>query len=312
MKDNCYKFCLSAYKNEYSRSLRELTKGYKGRKVSEKKQEDFDREAQKSAIRIAITKALQEFPEEPVADLWSAIYRAHLFRKSGISDMETISKVISADQSWKKSSGHAFEEMVKELASLTLHGTDVEVILKRDLNTLIKAGEVANEPRDISWLREQIKANAFDLYSILNIDGKKYCFGCVQAKTSIRDRVTRDREPSIHAMQSFFWSVVFVLNGDFLRLPDTANQKEQDLICLESEENEQNQKEIKFVNMINGGSDEFRENGWHGMYVLSVKEQCDRIYPLTMDFDVFKSHALQAAEQWLKRRQWFDRNWKAE
>ena len=169
MKDNCYKFCLSAYKNEYSRSLRELTKGYKGRKVSEKKQEDFDREAQKSAIRIAITKALQEFPEEPVADLWSAIYRAHLFRKSGISDMETISKVISADQSWKKSSGHAFEEMVKELASLALHGTDVEVILQRDLNTLIKAGEVANEPRDISWLREQIKANVFDLYSILNI-----------------------------------------------------------------------------------------------------------------------------------------------
>lgn len=286
MEDKYYEYCLSTYQNEYSRCFDALKAEYKGN-VSDKLAEEFDREAQKSAIRIAITKALRKYPDEPVAELWSAIYRAHLFRKSGISDLETINKVISADQSWKKSSGHAFEEMVKELASLALYGTGVEIILQRDLNTLIKANELANEPRDISWLKEQIKANIFDLYGILTINDKKYCFGCVQAKTSIRDRVTRDREPSIHAMQSFFWSVVFVLDGDFLRLP-------------------------KFVSMINGGSEEFRENGWHGMYVLSVKEKNQRIYPLTMDFEIFKSHALQAAEQWQKRRQWFDSKWIAE
>ncbi len=287
MNTNCYTFCLNAYKTEYDRSLQQLKKEHEGKKVSETLLDDFDREAQKSAIRISITKALHKFPEEPVADLWNAIYRAHLFRKSGISDLETISKVISADQSWKKSSGHAFEEMVKELANLALYGTGIEMVLQRDLNTLIKANELANEPRDISWLREQISANIFDLFCIMNIDSKKYCFGCVQAKTSIRDRVTRDREPSLHAMQSFFWSIIFVLDGDFLRLP-------------------------KFVSMINGGSEEFRENGWHGMYVFSAKEQNGRIYPLTMDFDLFKSHALQASEQWQKRRQWFDSKWKAE
>ena len=287
MKNKCYQFCLDSYQEEYNRCFEGLKAECGGRRLSAKKADKFDREAQKSAIRIAITKALREFPNEPVAELWSAIYRAHLFRKSGIEDLETINKVISADQSWKKSSGHAFEEMVKELASLALYGTNVEIILQRDLNTLIKANELANEPRDISWLKEQIKSNIFDLYGIITIDGKKYCFGCVQAKTSIRDRVTRDREPSIHAMQSFFWSVVFVLDGDFLRLP-------------------------KFVSMINGGSEEFPENGWHGMYVLSVKEPNDRIYPITMDFELFKSHALQAADQWQRRRQWFDRNWKAQ
>lgn len=286
MENKYYKYCLNTYQQEYSRCFDALKAEHHG-VVSEKQSEEFDREAQKSAIRIAITKALREFPDEPVAELWSAIYRAHLFRKSGISDLDTISKVISADQSWKKSSGHAFEEMVKELASLALYGTGVEIILQRDLNTLIKANELANEPRDISWLKEQIKANIFDLYGVLTVDGKKYCFGCVQAKTSIRDRVTRDREPSIHAMQSFFWSVVFVLDGDFLRLP-------------------------KFVSMINGGSEEFRENGWHGMYVLSAKETNERIYPLSMDFEIFKNHALQAAEQWQKRRQWFDSKWIAE
>ena len=286
MENNCYQFCLDSYQEEYNRCFESLKAEHKGR-VSSKLSEEFDREAQKSAIRLAITNALRTFPNKPVAELWSAIYRAHLFRKSGISDLETINKVISADQSWKKSSGHAFEEMVKELASLALYGTGVEIILQRDLNTLIKANELANEPRDIAWLKEQIKGNIFDLYGILTVDDKKYCFGCVQAKTSIRDRVTRDREPSIHAMQSFFWSVVFVLDGDFLRLP-------------------------KFVSMINGGSKEFPENGWHGMYVLSVKEPNDRIYPITMDFDLFKSHALQAADQWIKRRQWFDLKWRAE
>lgn len=286
MENKYYNFCLTTYQEEYSRCFDELKANHKNGSISEKQSEEFDREAQKSAIRISITKALRKYPDEPVAELWSAIYRAHLFRKSGISDLETISKVISADQSWKKSSGHAFEEMVKELASLALYGTGVEIILQRDLNTLIKANELANEPRDISWLKEQIKSNIFDLYGILTIDDKKYCFGCVQAKTSIRDRVTRDREPSIHAMLSFFWSVVFVLDGDFLRLP-------------------------KFVSMINGGSEEFRENGWHGMYVLSVKETNQRIYPLNMDFEIFKNHALQAAEQWQKRRQWFDSKWMA-
>ena len=286
MKNTCYQFCRDSYQDEYNRCFEALKAEHNG-KVSDKLADEFDREAQKSAIRLAITNALRKFPDEPVAELWSAIYRAHLFRKSGIEDLDTINKVISADQSWKKSSGHAFEEMVKELASLALYGTGVEIILQRDLNTLIKANELANEPRDIAWLEKKIKGNIFDLYATLTVDGKKYCFGCVQAKTSIRDRVTRDREPSIHAMQSFFWSVVFALDGAFLHLQ-------------------------KFACMVNGGSEEFPENGWHGMYALSEKEINDRIYPITMDFDLFKSHALQAADQWIKRRQWFDRSWKAQ
>lgn len=286
MTNKCYSFCQKTYNSEYELRMTALESEHQGKKVSDAMVADFDKDAQKTAIKQTITKAIQKYPNEQVSNLWKSIYRAHLFRKSGISDIDTIEKVISADQSWKKSSGHAFEEMVKELASLTLHGTGIEIILQRDLNTLIKANEIANQPRDISWLKEQIRANIFDLYSIVTINDKKYCFGCIQAKTSIRDRVTRDREPSIHAMQSFFWSVIFVLDGDFLRLP-------------------------KFLNMVNGGTEEFKENGWHGMYVFSTKEQNDRIYPLSMDFEIFKNHTLQAAEEWQKQRQWFDRNWKA-
>ncbi len=176
--------------------------------------------------------------------------------------------------------------MIRKLASVTLSGTEVELVLQRDLNTLNKAGDLANEPRDISWLKDQIKSNIFDLYCIVTIDGKKKSFGCVQCKTSVRDRVTRDREPSLRAMESYFWSIAFVLDGDFLKHP-------------------------KFRTMVNGGSEEFPANGWHGMYVFSEREAADRIYPITVDFDLFKSHATQAAKQWIEQRQWFNSKWKA-
>lgn len=180
----------------------------------------------------------------------------------------------------------AFEEMIKELANIALSDTNIEMVLQRDLNTLIKSKELGNEPRDISWLKEQIKGNIFDLYCIVNIGDKKQCFGCVQCKTSIRDRVTRDREPSLHAMQSFFWSIIFVLDGDFLKLP-------------------------KFLSMVNGGSEEFPTNGWHEMYVFSENDTNNRIFPINVDFEIFKKHALQASEQWLKQRQWFNSEWEA-
>ena len=133
---------------------------------------DSEAFAQKEAIRAALTETMKKFPDTDTAEIWHAVYSVHVHRKSGIIDTDTIARVISADQSWKKSSGHAFEEMIKSLAS-----------------------------------------------SALKNDGRKFCYGCIQSKTSIRDKVTRDREPSLQAMRSFFWSVIIVLDGDFLRLP---------------------------------------------------------------------------------------------
>lgn len=286
MKTDYYDFCLTSYKNEYKRYIKQLEKEHDGKEISENISDEWDKLAQKSAIRATIIKGLREFENPSVSELWSSIYSVHLYVKSGVNNVETIQRVVSADQSWKKSSGHAFEEMVKELANIALSDTDIEIVLQRDLNNLIKTKELGNEPRDISWLKEQIKSNIFDLYCIVNTDDKKQCFGCIQCKTSIRDRVTRDREPSIHAMQSFFWSIIFVLDGDFLKLP-------------------------KFTSMVNGGSEEFPNNGWHEMYVFSEDKTNNRIHPINVDFEIFKKHALQASNQWLKQRQWFNSDWKS-
>ena len=51
--------------------------------------------------------------------------------------------------------------------------------------------------------------------------------------------------------------------------------------------------------------------GWHGMYELSGQATRGRVYPLDLDFSVFREHAILAAKQWSTQRQWFDHKWVA-
>ena len=287
LKAFCAEIYGNAYTSEQDRLIEEARATSRNGNISRSKADEIETAAQKEAIKQATIAGIRRFTDAEAALVWRAVYETHVHRKSGIDNADTIARVVSADQSWKKSSGHAFEEMVKILGTAALHDSGIEIILQRDLSTLIKAGELSNEPRDISWLKEQIAASIFDLYAIVHRGDRQYCFGCIQSKTSIRDRVTRDREPSIQAMQSFFWSTVVVLDGEYLRNP-------------------------KFVNMVNGGTTEHHQNGWHGMYVFSDNYTQGRIYPLDIDFTVFKEHAIKAANYWLTQRQWFNIDWNAE
>ncbi len=279
-------YCRKVYTSVFDKMMEEQVKQTKNSTlISNKKLNEFEVVAQKEAIKQAIIRGLESFPHVNAGLIWRAIYETHIHHKSGIDNSEIIHKVISADQSWKKSSGHAFEEMVKLLASAALVESNIEIILQRDLSTLIKANEINNEPRDISWLKEQIAGDVFDLYAVVKVKDKKYCFGCIQCKTSIRDRVTRDREPSLRAMQSYFWSVAIVLDGDFLKLK-------------------------KFKEMVNGGTSTQHANGWHGMYVFTKEEMGERIFHTNVEFEIFKQHAIEAANMWLSQRQWFNEDWK--
>lgn len=235
---------------------------------------------------LATVDTMRQLPEASASDVWNAVYSAHLFRKSGIDDVSILEKALSASQSWKKSSGHAFEEMIKLLGTTALHPYNIDFVLQRDLSRMITEKQIANAQRDIDWLNLQINKSIFDLYALVNVEGKNYVFGCIQSKTSVRDRVTRDREPSVHAMEHFFWSIIIVFDGSYLTMP-------------------------KFNYMVNGGNDEFPSNGWHGMYVFSDKYCNDRIYQTNLEFDNIKEHAIKAADYWLTQRQWFNADWKA-
>lgn len=288
IRDYCGQIYADTYIHERQRIESEIIASSRTGIVPVSKEGAIETASQKEAIKNATIEGIKHFPDVEAALIWRAVYETHVHRKSGINDADTISKVISADQSWKKSSGHAFEEMIKILGTAALYDSGIDILLQRDLNTLIKAQELSNEPRDISWLKEQIKASIFDLYAVVHTpDGKQFCYGCIQSKTSIRDRVTRDREPSMQAMQSFFWSTIIVLDGDFLKMP-------------------------KFISMVNGGTAEHVENGWHGMYVFSEQYSQDRIYSIDLDFKNFKEHAITAANYWLTQRQWFNEQWRAD
>ena len=155
--------------------------------------------------------------------------------------------------------------------------------LQKDISTLINANKLSNLPPDLTWLNSRTRDSSFDLYITCMVDDKRFVYGCIQTKTSIRDRVTRDREPSIEAMAKYFWSTAIVLNGEFLAMS-------------------------KFINMVNGGGS-FTGNGWHGMYVFSHKYANGRIYSTNIKFDKFADHAVKAANFWREQRQWFNRNW---
>lgn len=277
------KYCKNTYKrkynSEYSRIISE--------KTSANAPLEAEREAQKIAIESTFKLAIKKYPNENPADLWSAIYLAHLLRKAGQNiKADVIKAVISADQSWKKSSGHAFESYIAETVNPKLKKENLQFLLQKDLQKLMKKGEIANGAQQLEWLEVQVNKDVFDLYALYEFQKKKYVYGVIQSKTSIRDRVSRDREPSMNAMSQPFWSVAVTLNGDFF-------------------------KGDKFNEMVNGGTIEFQQNGWHGMYVLSNTEDDDRIYLVNSQLSLLVDHAIQASQVFVSRQD-FTAEWKAQ
>ncbi|WP_028863871.1 BsaWI family type II restriction enzyme [Psychromonas aquimarina] len=274
------KYCIKAYQVIFKREYRNCILS---------KAKDKRRHAQRAAIRRASVATMKKFPDIEPTDIWKTIYIAHVNNVSGIADQDVIKSVISADNSWKKSSGHAFEEMIAELANLGLAEHGLKIILQKELSNELKLKRIKNEVRDISWLKEQVSSSIFDLYLAIEVEDGLLIYGCVQSKTSIRDRVTRDREPSINAMSAFFISIAIVMDGDFLRLQ-------------------------KFTNMVNGNSAEFDVNGWHSMYVLSNDKSYnnDRIKCIDLDMGLLISELKAGADYWTTQRQWLNPTWRAE
>jgi len=97
-----------------------------------------EKEAQKGAITKAFTDLISSTEYMP-RQVWSAIYSAHVKRRSGRSldlSEEEITQVISAHQSWIKSSGHAAEEFFKAESNKSLANSGLKVFLQREVTGL--------------------------------------------------------------------------------------------------------------------------------------------------------------------------------
>mgnify|MGYP000009733163 FL=1 len=252
------------------------------------------REAQRNAVDAAFVACLLRFyPAIDEKTIWSAIGKVHKLHLINLGELgidenlhqEIYDRCISAHQSWIKASGHSFERFIANLNHPSLVNNGIRFILQSELTALIKADALRNTPEDIRGLQGWGKD--FDLYAIQTIFGNTRVFGCIQSKTSIRDRIGRDRAFSENAMDALCWSAAVTLDGDFLNMPE-------------------------FIHMVNGGGS-YPTNSWHGMYAMSgIQEHNDRIYKTNEQLDMFINHAIQAANQFIADRRALNRNWKAE
>ena len=251
------------------------------------------REAQRNAVDSAFVACLLKFyPAVDEKTIWNAISKVHKLHLANLGELgvdesvqqEVYDRCISAHQSWIKASGHSFERYIANLHHADLQENGIRFILQSELTELIKNKQLKNTTEDIAGL--QAWGKDFDLYAIQTIYGNTRVFGCIQSKTSIRDRIGRDRAFSENAMDALFWSAAVTLDGDFLRMPE-------------------------FIHMVNGGGS-YPTNSWHGMYAMSgITEDNDRIYKTNECLDIFVNHALQAANQLIADRRGLNREWKA-
>ena len=258
--------------------------------ISDAKREEVRREAQREAIDKALINCLLQYPDEDENLIWSLISAAHKFNlihldEFGLNQMQRMiiyDRCISAHQSWNKASGHSFERFVSNVETEEMRNNEIKFLLKNETFKLLKNNKLVNTESDLDLIRQW--AENFDLYAVQTNHGRTHIFGCVQIKTSIRDRVGRDDQFSKLAMDAHFWVAEAVLNGDFFNLP-------------------------KYYAMVNGGSVTYPENNWHGVYVLSGIDTDGRIYKDNINFETMGMHSVQAAEQFIVDRSRINRDW---
>ena len=250
--------------------------------------------AQRKAIDKVLVEALLKYsPQVSESEIWSEIGIVHKVNVAELSDFgigeevqaEVIKRCLSAHQSWIKSSGHSFERYISNIQNEELRKNEIRFILQSELTKMIKENALTNTSEDIAGLSSWGKD--FDLYAVQSVHGDTHVFGCIQSKTSIRDRVGRDVTFSHNAMEGLFWSVAVTLDGDFLNMPE-------------------------FVHMVNGGGS-YGKNGWHGMYAMSgISDRNGRIYKVDDAMNLFVKHAVEAAKQFIRDRRQLNAMWTAE
>lgn len=155
--------------------------------------------AQRKAIDKTLVESLLNYSDRISEDeIWKNIAMVHKLNVAELSDFNipedlqanVIERCLSAHQSWIKSSGHSFERYIAGIDSSELQRNEIKFILQSDLTKMIREGSLTNTPDDIKGLNSWGKD--FDLYAIQSIHGDAHVFGCIQSKTSIRDRVGRD------------------------------------------------------------------------------------------------------------------------
>jgi len=204
-----------------------------------KNQEDYTGEELKKIIDSVLELEEIETNEEALLN----IEKIAKERVSGLSQ-EQIVKAKKSDQKWLVMSGLAYERIVLKESNLKLKDENIKIVNPNELKILISISKIKNNEKDLVFLSNWIKGETFDLFILKKVKKGFVVFGVIQCKKSIRERVSRDREPSIGAMEKGFFSILIAMNGE--GLGKTNNTKSRQ--------------------MINGNGNHFKKRGWHSAY----------------------------------------------
>lgn len=288
MVDDYKSFCRELYLETWKQEFMKRCQGKQNLSTA--------RSAKQAAQRRAIDKVLVEAflkysPEVSEGDIWKEIALIHKVHAAELSDYgiaedqqaDIMNRCLSAHQSWIKASGHSFERYLSGIDSDVLRKNEIRFVLQSELTNMIRNNMLTNTDADIRGLGSWGKD--FDLYAIQSVHGDIHVFGCIQSKTSIRDRVGRDVTFSHNAMDGLFWSAAVTLDGSFLNMSE-------------------------FIHMVNGGGS-YKRNGWHGMYAMSgIEESNDRIHKIDDSMEILINHAVAAAKQFITDRRQLDAAWR--
>lgn len=205
-------------------------------------------------LSFVIDKAIQNHNIEDKQKLFAVIEEVAKERTSGLN-VEQIKLAKSADQKWLNISGLAYERIIKNEINNEFQD-EIIALTSSEVGQMLKENLILNSENDKNLLATWVKGKTFDLFIGKNISNRTIkIFGVVQCKKSIRERVSRDREPSLFAMENGFWSILIASDGGAL-----------------------GSKTTKAREMFNGNGVHFEKNGWDSAYFENLSFESGRIF----------------------------------
>lgn len=169
---------------------------------------------------------LEKYPSTDPGVLWGNLQNAHVEIMRRVGKNQT-----SANQSWVKSSGTAFEVFVQKM-----NKPPFQILKPIEFKKLSMIFKVKNSDKLIGRSED-------DMMVVYESNNCFHLTGVIQAKTSIRDRMKMDMTHSQHMLNANLWSAFITIDPDgFLNKP-------------------------KFKDLANGDSDDGVV--WHGVYAFS-------------------------------------------
>ncbi|EST12005.1 BsaWI family type II restriction enzyme [Sporolactobacillus laevolacticus] len=198
-------------------------------------------QSRREAISDSFAELLQLYPDLQPFKLWRELEKAHVasFIKENMEmselpqnpndfidfllDSDVLKTFMSAEQSWRRSSGVAWENFITKNLLLSSDKIKIKIFTPTEMKLLVKGdiidGGILAIPKKqeyISFIKKILAEMNFDLFLAEYVPSFEQwrLFGLIQCKTSIRDRLKINMKSSEEAMEHNLWSIIIAMDSD--------------------------------------------------------------------------------------------------